>query len=209
MSDQPKRKSIDLDQEIVIELSPELASVLDALAPALKRWQDQFVELAAKYDLSAAADAIQAGTSAVDAALAAAVPITPADRKERWDFLRKFSTDANGLGLSEEQFWGLDFGEWLALYRRWEASRDSAILARRRAKFQGKAGRPSEDRTSKIHAKWVEMGRPTTRALICDKIAKDFFGNELRQAKPGSQKHRRVRERVRQAIQRCERRSAT
>jgi hypothetical protein len=73
----------------------------------------------------------------------------------------------------------------------------------------GKGGRPPKDQTGAIQAKWAEMGNPKPTAVICDKLANDFFGDELKGINRGTPEHRKVRERVRQAIQRGTRASAT
>jgi hypothetical protein len=74
---------------------------------------------------------------------------------------------------------------------------------------RGKAGRPSSTTTGNIHAEWVKMGKPMITATVCDPIAKQFFPGELKGIARGSAQHRRIRERVRQAIRRCEQRIAT
>jgi len=60
--------------------------------------------------------------------------------------------------------------------------------------------------TSRIKKAWVELGRPNVTANICDKIGKVIFAEELEESAPGSVTHKRVRERVRQAILRTPRR---
>jgi len=73
----------------------------------------------------------------------------------------------------------------------------------------GKAGRPLSERTGDIHREWVGLGKPKVTAQVCDRLAKTFFQDELNEATIGSVQHRRVRERVRQAIRRSEQRIAT
>lgn len=67
---------------------------------------------------------------------------------------------------------------------------------------RGKAGRPRKEQTVSIQSEWISMGRPELTAAICDKIGKQFFAKELKNSQPGSHEHKRVRERVRRAIQR-------
>jgi hypothetical protein len=78
-----------------------------------------------------------------------------------------------------------------------------------RMRRETKAGRPPKDQTCKIHAEWVRLGEPRITGTICDKIAKIVFAEELKGIERGSPQHRKVRERVRQAIQRHERRVTT
>lgn len=73
----------------------------------------------------------------------------------------------------------------------------------------GKPGRPASTTTEDIHIEWVERGKPPITAKVCDSIASRFFRDELEGVAPGSPEHRKIRERVRQAIQRHERRVAT
>ena len=75
--------------------------------------------------------------------------------------------------------------------------------------LRGKAGRPLSTTTANIHTEWVRIGRPKITAAVCDRIARTFFGEELKKRSPGSAEHRKVRERVRQAIRRFEQRTAT
>jgi hypothetical protein len=72
-----------------------------------------------------------------------------------------------------------------------------------------RGGRPLKAQTRDIHAEWARLGKPRKTAAVCDRIAEVFFPAELKGVRRGSQPHRKVRERVRQAIQRFERRSAT
>lgn len=74
---------------------------------------------------------------------------------------------------------------------------------------RGRGGRPPSKATSDIHARWVKMGKPKITAPVCDRIANDFFPKELKGITRGSAQYRKARERVRQAIQRCEKRAAT
>ena len=67
---------------------------------------------------------------------------------------------------------------------------------------QRKIGRPREDRNDKIRAAWRDQGSPPVTGEICDKLGKQFFADELRDKKPGSLQHKRVRERVRKTIER-------
>ena len=73
----------------------------------------------------------------------------------------------------------------------------------------GRPGRPPSATTKDIHAEWVKMNKPKITAGVCDRIAKVFFSRELHGMSPGSAQHRKVRERVRQALQRVERCAAT
>jgi hypothetical protein len=92
-----------------------------------------------------------------------------------------------------------------AHYRNWESSHVSQVLAKDKKKPKGKAGRPPEGRTGEIHAAWIKLGTPEITAAICDKIGKQFFTDELKGFKPGSAQHKKVRERIRQAINRARR----
>jgi hypothetical protein len=74
------------------------------------------------------------------------------------------------------------------------------------AKPASRVGRPMKELTSRIKEAWVELGRPKVTANICDKIGKVIFAEELEESAPGSVTHKRVRERVRQAILRTPRR---
>jgi hypothetical protein len=73
----------------------------------------------------------------------------------------------------------------------------------------GKGGRPLKDQTAAIQKKWAELGKPPITARVCDKIAESFFAAELNGVNRGTPEHRKVRERVRQAIQRGELTPAT
>jgi hypothetical protein len=74
---------------------------------------------------------------------------------------------------------------------------------------RGKAGRPISAATKKIHAEWVRIERPEVKGAVCDRIAQALFPDEVKDVTRGSEQFRKVRERVRQAILRCERRAAT
>jgi hypothetical protein len=67
---------------------------------------------------------------------------------------------------------------------------------------RSKAGRPPLASTTEIHAEWVKMGAPKITARVCDKIGRIVFTKEAGLVKSGSKKHKRIRERVRQAIRR-------
>jgi hypothetical protein len=72
-----------------------------------------------------------------------------------------------------------------------------------------KGGRPQEEQTARIHAEWIKIGKPQRKAPALDRIADTLFADELKGILRASPQHRRVRERVRQALLRCEKRSAT
>jgi hypothetical protein len=74
---------------------------------------------------------------------------------------------------------------------------------------RGRPGRPPSATTKSIHAEWVKMGKPSMTAPVCDRIASEFFPDEVKGITRGSSQHRKVRERVRQALQRFEQRTAT
>jgi hypothetical protein len=190
-----REPSTELSAEIVKSLqgaTVSLNSIRSALAPT---------EWAA---LAAVLEAEAARIAKVDEAMESAIPLTPRNSDEMIELLIRFSTDPKGLGLTAEQFGGLESGsQWLEHYHAWERTRRSAI----RAKGQG--GRPPKDQTREIHAEWVRIGKPKRTAAICDRIARSFFASELKGIHRGSPEHRRVRERVRKAIERIERRSAT
>jgi hypothetical protein len=65
-----------------------------------------------------------------------------------------------------------------------------------------KVGRRQKDQTRQIADSWEKMGCPEITATVCDKIGKQFFAEELKESRPGSSGHKRVRERVRKAIER-------
>jgi hypothetical protein len=65
-----------------------------------------------------------------------------------------------------------------------------------------KVGRRPKDQTRQIADLWEKMGCPGITAVVCDKIGKKFFKDELKERQPGSPEHKRVRERVRKAIER-------
>jgi hypothetical protein len=65
-----------------------------------------------------------------------------------------------------------------------------------------KVGRRPKLQTRQIADLWKKMGCPEIRAAVCDKIGKEFFQDELKGCQPGSPEHKRVRERVRKAIER-------
>jgi hypothetical protein len=65
-----------------------------------------------------------------------------------------------------------------------------------------KVGRRPKDQTHQIADLWEKMGCPEITAVVCDKIGKEFFEDELKECQPGSPEHKRVRERVRKAIER-------
>ncbi len=67
---------------------------------------------------------------------------------------------------------------------------------------RGSTGRPSAATTKGIHAEWVKMGSPQVTAQVCDKIGRIVFAKETQAIKPGTKKHKRVRERVRQVLRR-------
>jgi hypothetical protein len=70
-------------------------------------------------------------------------------------------------------------------------------------------GRPRAELTDRIKSEWERQGRPSVTAAICDKIAKELFGDELNGHEPGTPIHKRVRERVRGALQRNPKSPAT
>jgi hypothetical protein len=74
---------------------------------------------------------------------------------------------------------------------------------------RGKGGRPIKEQTSSIHAEWVRIGKPQRTSALLDRLAETFFADELRGVPRGSPQHRKVRERVRQTLQRGEKRAAT
>jgi hypothetical protein len=78
-----------------------------------------------------------------------------------------------------------------------------------RMRRETKGGRPPKDQTRNIHAEWIKLDRPEITWTICDKIAKIFFAEELKGIEGRSPQRKKVRERVRQAIQRYERRVTT
>ena len=117
-------------------------------------------------------------------------------REEQYDLLRRFTEDHLGLsGFALVS--ALQSGEWR---RRFMSYLQPPL---------GRAGRPLAETTDKIHAEWVRIGRPKITAPVCDRIARLFFSNELGTMPPGSHLHRKVRERVRRALQRVEKRTAT
>jgi hypothetical protein len=79
---------------------------------------------------------------------------------------------------------------------------EKSIRLTSRQKARGKIGRPTERQTRDIRTEWTKMGSPKATAAICDKIGKQFFAEELKESQPGSPGHKRVRERVRKAIER-------
>jgi hypothetical protein len=191
-----------LAETATVKLDPELLKSLEVATIGFESTLNALAGL----DWSAVAaafEANQADMARMDQALGGAVPLTPRNRDEEVALLRRFSTDPKGLGLTEQQFYGLETAsQWLELYRAWERSRLNATQAK------GKGGRPLKDQTRDIHEAWVKMGKPKQTAEVCDRIAKIFFGGELKGAL-GSAQHRKVRERVRQALRRFERRAAT
>jgi hypothetical protein len=209
MADPPKRSSIDLQQEIFVELNSEQLKDLELVSDELECRQRDLAQIAANIDFKTLAELVEADLVAINAALGNAVALTPMSQEERSEFVHRFSTDPKGLGLTNQQVASITTQDWLEHYRDWEHSHLGRILATQGKQPKGKAGRPPEEQTRAIHTTWVQLGRPTLCAPICDKIAKDFFGAELRKARPGSKKHKRIRERVRQAIRRCEQRAAT
>jgi hypothetical protein len=154
--------------------------------------------------IAAIMEANSADIAKVEEAMGSAIPLTPRNSEETIELLGRFSTDPKGLGLTAEQFGGLESGsQWLQHYHIWERSRRNLMRAK------GRGGRPPKNQTREIHAEWVRVGKPKRTAAVCDRIAQTFFTFELEGLLRGSPQHRKVRERVRQAIQRVERRSAT
>jgi hypothetical protein len=144
----------------------------------------------------------------VEDAIERALPFTPRDANERGELLLRFTCDPKGLGLSGEQFVGITPDEWLEHYRSWEQARLAAIHSKPDIAVPTKSGRPPKSQTSEMHGKWVALGRPKITVSICDEIAAIFFADEFRSLKPGAANRKPIRERVRQAILRCERRPA-
>jgi hypothetical protein len=91
----------------------------------------------------------------------------------------------------------------------YERVSEPELATRGTARPPGKGGSPPSETTKDIHKAWAEMGKPKITATVCDKLADTFFADELKGILRASPKHRKVRERVRQALQRCERRPAT
>jgi hypothetical protein len=169
-----------------------LDAVVQAMAPVVVSPPDEMLE---------GVKNLGALMSAVDGAVETAVPLTPANPKERFDLLLRFSIDPKGLGLSEQEFHEMEFHEWLARYKLWEIARHEAF-APKKSRLPNKGGRPFEERTRSILMSWRALGNPKPSARICDKIGAAVYPDELKGFLPGSLQHKRVRERVRQAIKR-------
>jgi hypothetical protein len=198
-----------LGSETPRELDPTLVNALEAGL----RYAADAVHMAGNtigWDvLTEGLERLQSDMSAIENAVEDAVPLTSPSGEGLQQLILRFSTDPKGLGLSAQQFWTMMPYEWLDRYREWERARNSRILAKQRSLSGGKSGRPPKDQTGKIHAEWTRIGKPHRTAAVLDRIADAFFADELKGILRGSPQHRKVRERVRQALQRCEKRTAT
>jgi hypothetical protein len=201
----------DLNPELVravtetatVKLDPELLKSLEAATVGFESTRNALAGL----DWSAVAAALeanQADMDRMDRALGVAVPLTPRNRDEEVELLHRFSTDQKGLGLTEEQFSELQTAsQWLEHFHVWERSRLNATRAK------GRGGRPPKDQTRDIHEAWLQMGKPEITWTVSDRIAKLLFPIELKTAPLGSPQRKNLRERIRQAVKRVERRAAT
>jgi hypothetical protein len=73
-----------------------------------------------------------------------------------------------------------------------------------------KGGRLLKSQTQSAHAGWIEMGRPEPiTGKICDAISKTVYRAEFEKIRLGSKQHKRLRDRVRGAILRHDKRPAT
>jgi hypothetical protein len=73
-----------------------------------------------------------------------------------------------------------------------------------------KGGRLLKSQTQSAHAGWIEMGRPEPiTGKICDAISKTVYPAEFEKIRLSSKQHKRLRDRVRAAILRHEKRPAT
>lgn len=210
----PKRNSIGLEQEISIELDPEVRKALEAAILELASVQSALGQNFEGIDWNSVREGLEvlrARQSDIEAAVDVAVPLTPTSRKEYWELLHKFSTDGKGLGLSEEQFEEMmeqDGEEWLERYRAWRGSRGKLLIDQPLSP-RGRGGRRQREQTRKLHHAWVGKGRPEITARLCDELARDFFPTEWTKVKRGSKKHKNLRDRIRSAIQRFETSLAT
>lgn len=202
MQDPPKRKLLDLKQEISIDLDPELLKAVEEIARNLETAWSAAGRAFEGLDANSFAECMQtllAEKAAMDAALDNAFPITiGADR--RFDILREFSTDQRGLGLSDGEFMEvLNRGEWLARYRDWERSWVSRLLARQK----GRPGRPTKGTTERIYKTWVGMDRPS---VYKNELAQKFFGSEF--TKADAKERRRLRDMCRNGVERVRKKHA-
>jgi hypothetical protein len=181
MADSPKRTSIDSEQLISInEISPELEKALEHAIHNVQCWNNGLAEIGAKIDFRAIGEALQAGELAIDEALGAAVPITPATREERWEFLRRFSTDPKGLGLTEAEYWRMDSPEWLDRYEDWRRSRVRTVPVRLKVRP------PYRTPDLKSSRERLELVDALTRELAAIKLDLRKFctGNDLKRRHP-------------------------
>ena len=73
-----------------------------------------------------------------------------------------------------------------------------------------KGGRLLKSETQSAHAAWIEKGRPEPiTGKICDAISKTVYPAEFEKIRLGSKQHKRLRDRVRAAILRHEKRPST
>jgi hypothetical protein len=187
------------------EVSEALSAVTNESAPEISSGIGELIPLqAASASLGAAQlalntsdwELIASAFKDVEDAMERVLPFTPRDANERDELLLRFTCDPKGLGLSGGQFVGITSDEWLEHFREWERAR------RPDNRPKPKGGRPTKDLTRNIRAEWVKMGSPTVTAKVCDKIGRIVFTKEAEVVKSGSKKHKRIRERVRQAIRR-------
>jgi hypothetical protein len=75
--------------------------------------------------------------------------------------------------------------------------------------IKGNVGRPVEARTHQLHHAWVEKGRPKVTARVCDDLIQKCFPIEWAKVTRGSKKHKNLRDRIRGAVRRAERKLAT
>jgi hypothetical protein len=119
MSDQTKRGLIDLNQEVTIEMDPELAKALEVVTLNGQMAAASIVEGVNVSDIRSFAERIQEDHEAT--AIAISSDAAPGSEDYYLD-LWAFSTTQfpGGLGLTAEQFWDLTPREWWARYRVWE-----------------------------------------------------------------------------------------
>ena len=72
-----------------------------------------------------------------------------------------------------------------------------------------RGGRPVASKTNEIFDAWIAMGSPALDASVCAELAKTAYPDQWKTVRRGTPAHKALRDRVRGAVQRAERRHAT
>jgi hypothetical protein len=206
------------DTRGVAAIDPSLVSAIEAIgaqtplaAQAIGNYFGELQAYFAEMQTPFLESAVLGGTAAIhvpqgDVNAEPVKAVTLEIGKEQLELLRKFSTSPQGLALSEKQFQEIRAHEWIERYHEWHRGHTGAASQARTP--PPRRGRRVKGETAALHKAWQDLGCPDVTAAVCDALAKIVCPKDLEASKRAVAR-KRLRDRIRGALVRTQRASAT